>query len=168
MSNRMPSLLALLGLAAAAGYQNRDALKRMLAQPDALPADAGAVPRTDGSGWLDDLIGRAKQALDGNAGGPVDMIRNGLGELVDRFRDAGQPDVAESWVATGQNRSVTPDEIRTAVGPDLVAQLSQKTGMSEVDLLARLAQTLPGAVDRLTPAGRLPDANDADALIRAY
>ena len=30
MANRMPSFLALLGLAAAAGYQNRDALTRML------------------------------------------------------------------------------------------------------------------------------------------
>jgi uncharacterized protein YidB (DUF937 family) len=36
--------------------------------------------------------------------------------------------------------------------------LAQKSGMSEEDITNQLSQVLPGLVDKLTPAGRLPTA----------
>ena len=44
------------------------------------------------------------------------------------------------------------------LGPDLLTQLAQKSGLSVEDLTHKLAQVLPQAVDKLTPEGRIPDA----------
>ena len=43
-----------------------------------------------------------------------------------------------------------------AIGPDLIDQLAKQTGLTREDLLARLSQVLPEAVDKMTPEGRLP------------
>jgi uncharacterized protein YidB (DUF937 family) len=59
----------------------------------------------------------------------------------------------QSWVATGQNTSVTPDQLRGVLGDDVVADLARKTGLTEVNLMSRLSQVLPGLVDNLTPDG---------------
>jgi uncharacterized protein YidB (DUF937 family) len=39
------------------------------------------------------------------------------------------------------------------VGADTIAQLAAKTGLSPQELLQKLAQTLPQAIDKLTPTG---------------
>jgi uncharacterized protein YidB (DUF937 family) len=39
---------------------------------------------------------------------------------------------------------------------DTLDQLQAATGLDRDELLAGLAQTLPGVVDRLTPDGRMP------------
>ena len=58
MSNKgMPSLLALLGLVAVAGYQNRDKLRDMIADARTGAGTAGGATGT-GSGGLLDEIGR--------------------------------------------------------------------------------------------------------------
>ena len=89
MSRGFPSMTALLGLLAIAGYQNRDKLAEML---------GGAGPKG----------------------------------------------------------SVAPTDLERAIGPDVIADLSQKTGLSRDELLARLSRELPKAVDQYTPDGRLP------------
>jgi len=84
------------------------------------------------------------------------LLGGGLGELVDRFKQAGQGDVADSWVGTGPNKSVAPNDLEQALGPDVIADLSRRTGLSRDELLARLSRDLPRAVDQYTPDGRLP------------
>ena len=161
MSNRMPSLLALLGLAAAAGYQNRDALRQMMGSAQGAgaqvppPYPGSATPPAEQQGWLEQIIDRARQSLGG-----ASPLGAGLGELVDRFTRSGSGDAAQSWVSAGQNRTVTPDEVRAAVGPEVIEELTRQTGLTEVNLLSRLAQSLPELVDQSTPDGQLP----ADAM----
>jgi uncharacterized protein YidB (DUF937 family) len=46
--------------------------------------------------------------------------------------------------------------LEAAIGPDVLADLSQRTGLSREELLSRLSQQLPSAVDRYTPDGTLP------------
>jgi uncharacterized protein YidB (DUF937 family) len=138
MSNRMPSLAALLGLVAVAGYQNRekigDFIKNMQAgAPGGTPAPAGAG-----------------QALPGGA------ATGGLGDLVDHFRKSGLGKQADSWVSTGQNEPVDEDQMGQALGPDLLDTLAQQTGLSRAELLKRLSAVLPQAVDHMTPGGNLP------------
>lgn len=161
MSNKMPSLLALLGLAAVAGYQNRDALSKMAAEASTAP---------DGSQtWLGDLLGRARTSLKGGDGvGPGATIQAGLSELIERFVKVGDGETAESWVDHGANQPVKPERLRAALGSDLLAQLMARTGLSEVELLDRLSQVLPEAVDKLTPAGRVPSQAEADELVGRY
>ena len=83
-------------------------------------------------------------------------LLGGLGGLLEKFKQAGQGDLAKSWVGTGQNQPVSPNQLGSALGPSIIKTLSEKTGMSEQELTAQLSQLLPGVVDRLTPQGRLP------------
>ncbi|MFE1602434.1 YidB family protein [Methylobacterium sp. ID0610] len=81
---------------------------------------------------------------------------DGLGGLIDSFRRGGLGDVIESWIGAGPNRAVEPRQLAQALGPDTVDTLSRETGLSRDDLLAQLAQVLPGVIDGLTPQGRRP------------
>ncbi len=149
MSNRMPSLLALLGLAAAAGYQNRDKLRDMLDR-DVAPAE----DRTSGY-RQSDLDGQPRRT----GAGLATTLQSGLSELVERFTQSGDDATARSWVGTGQNLAITPDQLRSVLGDGVIGELADKTGLTQIDLLSRLAQALPDTVDQLTPDGimKAPD-----------
>jgi len=49
--------------------------------------------------------------------------------------------------------------------PGAVDQLAEATGIDRDELLAGLARTLPGVVDRLTPDGRLPTPQEWQRLL---
>jgi uncharacterized protein YidB (DUF937 family) len=83
-------------------------------------------------------------------------LLGGLGGLLERFQQAGHGDVANSWVGTGPNQPISPNQLGTALGPNIIKSLAERTGMSEQELTAQLSQILPGVVDKLTPQGRLP------------
>jgi uncharacterized protein YidB (DUF937 family) len=166
MSRGFPSMTALLGLLAVAGFQNRDKIAEMLrgagsGNPTA-PGQGGQQSGLGGllgsssgqSGGLGGLLGSL------GAGGAGGLLGGGLGELVENFRRNGRGDVAESWVGTGPNKQIASDDLEHAIGPEVLATLSQQTGLSREELLSRLSTTLPDAVDRYTPDGRLPDATD--------
>jgi uncharacterized protein YidB (DUF937 family) len=135
MANGMPSLTALLGLVAVAGFQNRDKIgefvKGLTGGSAAAPA---AVPTASIPGG----------------------IAGAIGGLLEQFNKNGAGDVAGSWVGTGENTAVNGTQLQQALGPDIVAMLAKQTGMTPEDLLGRLAQTLPQVVDRLTPNGKVP------------
>ncbi len=150
MSNRMPSLAALLGLVAIAGYQNRDKIGDFIKNMQN-PNAAGTLPGGPAS------PARPEQGTDmagsGYGGGSV---LGGLGDLMDQFRNAGLGKKADSWVATGRNEPLEEDEVGKALGPDLLDTLARQTGLDRAELIKRLSQVLPEAVDKMTPEGRLP------------
>lgn len=152
MSRGFPSMTALLGLIATAGYQNRDKIAEMLR--GATSSGPGASGQPQPQGGLGGLLGNLGGA---GAGG---VLGGGLNELVERFRQNGQGDVAESWVGPGPNKEVAPNQLEQAIGPDVLATLSQQTGLSREEILARLSRELPQAVDKYTPEGRLPTQQD--------
>ncbi|MGO4523486.1 YidB family protein [Microvirga sp. 2MCAF35] len=158
MSRGFPSMTALLGLLAVAGFQNRDKIAEMLRgstgnNPTGTQGNPGQPQAgSDGLGGLGGLLG----GLSGqNPGG---LLSGGLGELIDSFRQNGHGDVADSWVSTGPNREVAPQQLEQAIGPDVLASLTQQTGLSREEILARLSRELPQAVDKYTPDGKLPAA----------
>ena len=153
MARAYPSMLALLGLVALAGYQNRDKIADALGRYRANSNRQPGSPETAQSN-LDSLLGGLSSAAAG-AGG---LVRDGLGELMDRFQQSGRGNVAQSWVNKGPNEQIAPHDLEAAVGSDVLAELSQRTGLSREELLARLSRELPSAVDQYTPEGRLPDA----------
>jgi uncharacterized protein YidB (DUF937 family) len=152
MSRGFPSMTALLGLLAIAGYQNRDKIAEILRGLG--QNKPGAGPGSGGTGGLGGALEGLRGSLGGaNAGG---ILGGGLGELIDRFRQNGQGATADSWVSTGPNRPVTPPQLEQAIGPEVLATLERQTGLSREELLARLSRELPDAVDKYTPQGRLP------------
>ena len=99
-------------------------------------ASAGSQPTTDTS----------------DAGG----VLGGLGGLLNRLQEGGLGNAANSWVGPGQNQPVSPGQLSSALGPDIVRMLARKSGLSEDEITKQLSQVLPGLVDELTPNGRLP------------
>ena len=97
------------------------------------------------------------QAAQPAAGQPQGGLLGGLAGLVEQFRQNGHGDVINSWIGSGQNQPIAPDQLHQALGPDAVNNLSRLTGVSGQDLVAELARVLPGIVDKLTPQGRVPD-----------
>ena len=146
MSRGFPSMTALLGLLAIAGYQNRDKIAEMLGS-----AQGGAGTGQSGLGGL---LGQLSGGL--GAGGVGGLLSGGIGELVDRFKQSGQADTVDSWVGTGPNKQIAPSQVEQAIGPDVLETLSTQTGLSRQELLARLSGELPNAVDKYTPQGHLP------------
>jgi uncharacterized protein YidB (DUF937 family) len=141
-SGGFPSLTALLGLLAVAGYQNRDKIGEWLsgaAQQAQQQAGAGGAPVPGGSG----------QQI-GQGGG---SILGGLGDLLDKFAQSGQQQKADSWVRQGPNEDVVPRDVERALGPDLIAAITRQTGLSRDELLERLSAVVPKAVDSATPDG---------------
>jgi uncharacterized protein YidB (DUF937 family) len=159
MSRGMPSMVALLGLLAVAGYQNRDKIAEVLGGLKQQPGGPGPGNQSGQGGVLGSLGG----LLGGASAGSV--LSGGLGELVERFKQKGQGQAADSWVSTGPNQPLGPDQLEQAIGPDVLNTLSQHTGLSREELLSRLTRELPAAVDKFTPQGRLPTEDEAARLI---
>lgn len=153
MSRGMPSMTALLGLLALAGYQNRDKIAELL--KGASNPQPGARNQ---QGSLDGLLGNLSGGLGG--GGIGGLLSGGLGELLERFRQNGQGEAAESWISKGPNMDLPASQLKQAIGPDVLAALEQQTGLSQEELLARLSRELPTAVDQYTPEGRLPPTSN--------
>lgn len=151
MARGMPSLAALLGLVAVAGYQNRDKIGEFV---KGLKSSQGGASIPGGT-----TQGRTEQATDmvgsGYGGSP---ILGGIGELIEQFTGAGKGEKAKSWVATGPNESIDVAELEQTLGPDMIDRLTQQTGLDRHELLKRLSSTLPDAVDQMTPEGRIPNA----------
>jgi uncharacterized protein YidB (DUF937 family) len=156
MSRGFPSMTALLGLLAVAGYQNRDKIAEWLggSGQQAPPPPTGA-PQSAQSGGLAGVLEQLRGSLGGGTT-PGGILSGGLSELIDRFRQNGQGETADSWVHTGPNQPVNPSQLERAIGPDVLQTLSRQTGLSQQELLARLSRELPDAVDRYTPQGRIP------------
>ena len=161
MSRGMPSMVALLGLLAVAGYQNRGKIAEALGGLKQAPASGSGHDnqQVGQSGVLRNLGGLLSGASVGN------VLSGGLHDLIERFKQNGQSQAADSWVKRGPNQPLGPDQLEQAIGPDVLATLTQQTGLSREELLSRLTRELPAAVDKLTPEGRLPTEDEAARLI---
>ncbi|RYE80965.1 MAG: DUF937 domain-containing protein [Hyphomicrobiales bacterium] len=157
MANRMPSMLALLGLLAVAGYQNRDKISEALKGVQNRSGAPGDKPPQDGLGGILDGLGGL---LGGAAGGTG--LAGGLGDLMDSFKQSGQKEVADSWITPGvPTQGLTPDQVEKAIGAENLDELSRRTGLTRDELLTRLSKAIPENVDRLTPEGKFPTEDEA-------
>lgn len=82
--------------------------------------------------------------------------QGGLGGIMAKFQQAGLGDVVGSWVGSGQNQPVSGDQLTNVLGPDTMATLAEKLGMSQGDAAGQLSNILPGLIDKLTPNGQAP------------
>jgi len=101
--------------------------------------------------------------LGGIIGGEMATVVNGLIErhggvqgIVAQLQQQGLGDTVKSWVAEGANQPISAAQIHQAFPPQLIAELAAKAGMNPQELVQKLAQYLPQAIDKLTPAGTVP------------
>lgn len=126
-----------------------------------------------GKGRLADMLGTnqtgsgvgntpAGGGLAGALGGG--SLGAGLKDLLDRFRQNGHDDKVQSWVSTGANKQIAPNEIEQALGEERIQWLMEQTGMPKDQLLHGLSGELPQAIDKLTPDGRIPTDDELSRL----
>jgi uncharacterized protein YidB (DUF937 family) len=127
MSRGIPSMTALLGLLALAGYQNRDKLAELL------KGSGNTQPGVSSEkGSLDGLLGNSSGGLAG--AGIGGLLSSALQELLERFKQNGQGDATESWINKGPNKDLPAPQLKQAIGPDVFAALEQQTGLSQEEL----------------------------------
>ena len=93
----------------------------------------------------------------GQVGGQGGGQGGGLASLVEQFQAAGLGEQVNSWISSGQNLPVSPEQLQGALGSDQMSQMAERMGLSTGDLSAQMSQMLPQVVDQLTPAGQMPE-----------
>lgn len=126
---------------------------------------------------LMDQVGQAMGGMLGGQGGQNPLLQavasllgkdsgiGGLAGLVQAFQKNGLGEIVNSWVSTGQNLPVTPNQIEQGLGSDLLKQLAGKTGLSSGAVGSQLAGLLPDLVDKLTPNGKI-EAGGLEQLMK--
>jgi uncharacterized protein YidB (DUF937 family) len=91
----------------------------------------------------------------------------GLSGLVQAFQKNGLGDIVNSWVSTGKNLPITPNQIKQGLGGDFLSQLANKAGVSPDAASAQLSSVLPDVIDKLTPNGKV-EAGGIDQLLKMF
>ncbi|AFH47763.1 Ribosomal protein P2 [Ignavibacterium album JCM 16511] len=98
----------------------------------------------------DDLMSTVMELLGG---------QGGLQNLISQFDSKGLGDIIGSWVSTGQNKSISPDQIKNVFGSDTLSGIASKLGVNVNELSGQLSNLLPDVVDKLTPNGKVPEGD---------
>lgn len=119
-------------------------------------------------GLLDELASKA-QGLFGESGGEgsgllkgvMEMLSDkegdGLAGLVQSFQQKGLGEIISSWISTGQNLPISPDQIKEAFSSETLQNLAAKAGISTEDATAKLSELMPNLIDKMTPDGVVPE-----------
>lgn len=107
----------------------------------------------------------APQVNGAQTGAEEGGLLGGLGGLLKQLEASGHGDTVNSWVGSGQNKAIDPGHLGSALGPKTVSNISQQSGLNEQELLAQLAQNLPGIIDKLTANGRIPSLQEVAAAL---
>lgn len=122
-----------------------------------------------GGGGLGGMLGGGNQTSGGGLGGLGGLGSvlggAGLGGLLDQFRQRGLSNQADSWVGTGANQALAPEDVDGVFGADGISRIAQEAGLSDIETREGLAQLLPDVVDRLTPNGQVPSDDDLNGSL---
>lgn len=103
-----------------------------------------------GGNKKDDIMSSIMQLLGG---------QGGLQNLISQFDAKGLGDIIGSWISTGQNKSISADQIQNVFGSDALSGIASKLGLNVNDLSSQLSNLLPDVVDKLTPDGKIPEGD---------
>lgn len=161
-----PITMAILGLLAYKAVKSVTGSQQPAAPTNSRVAPAGNsinVGGPDSGGGLGNILGGLGGLLAGGAAGSV--LSGGLNDLLKQFQQSGHGETVDSWIGTGANKAISPNDLADALGADKINALAAQTGMSHNDLLQSLSEYLPQVVDQLTPNGRLPTEQEAQRML---
>jgi len=98
----------------------------------------------------------------------TDKAGGGFTGFLQRFTDAGLDDTASSWVNSGTNTPISNEQVESALGEDLLNDISRNVGLDYKTTTSASAFMIPRIVDELTPEGVAPAENDLPAKIGGY
>lgn len=117
-------------------------------------------------GFLGNLASKEFGNLGGGKGALVaavlQMVQNhgGIQGLLQAFQQQGMGDAVQSWISTGQNQQVSPEQIDQALGHEQLQQVARQAGISHEQASSGIASLLPEIIDKLTPNGQVPQQGD--------
>lgn len=113
------------------------------------------------------------------AGGPVDVQKllgpvlemvqsapGGVQGLIGQLQGSGLGEQVSSWLGTGDNASVDPAKLASALGPEQVQALAAKAGVPVEQAQSALSSLLPTVIDKLSPGGSIPGADQLAELAK--
>jgi uncharacterized protein YidB (DUF937 family) len=122
-------------------------------------------------GLFDSIAGQVAGALSGQSGAQgsglvqvlMSLVNNpqtgGLQGLIAAFRDKGLDDLVSSWIGTGQNLPISPEQLQSVLGSAQIGQIAQQLGLSSQDVSGQLSALLPQVIDGITPNGQVPEGD---------
>jgi uncharacterized protein YidB (DUF937 family) len=130
-------------------------------------------------GLLDDVMGMAGMSNIANAQSPqhtgaLGMLLayinspqvGGISGLQQIFQQKGLGGVISSWIGTGQNLPISPDQLQNVMHCEALQNIIAKTGMDQAQVASILSQMLPHVVDQLTPNGQVPDGDALSQMMK--
>ena len=84
----------------------------------------------------------------------------GLDGVLNKFREGGLAQHADSWVGTGQNMDISADQLQQVFGSSTLNDLASKLGMPAGQAGSVMAQVLPELINQLTPQGQVTENSD--------
>ena len=125
-------------------------------------------------GFLDSILGGQNQSGEDKGGGANPILgiltgllaqSGGIQGLLNKFTQAGHEDKVKSWISTGENEPISPDQVQSVIGSDQISAIAAKLGMDPAQASQLLAKFLPAAVDKMTPNGHVdPNADHSSNL----
>ncbi|MET7518798.1 YidB family protein [Streptomyces sp. NPDC005480] len=125
---------------------------------------------TDLGSLLGSLLGRGTSSGTGNMLSTLlssvgsDSSGSSIDGLLSQLKDGGLGAKSESWISDAENDPVSGAEIAQALPPGLLAAAAQAGGLSEIEAADQIAETLPVAVDKLTPEGKVPEGSIEEVI----
>jgi len=131
-------------------------------------------------GLLDSIVGQVAGSLQDSVSqaqvhpGLLDVVSSlltqggGLQGLINQFEAQGLGNVVSSWIGTGQNLAITPEQVQSVLGDSHIADVAAKLGLQPQDVANQLAGLLPHAVDSVTPSGAVPQGNLLAEALNAF
>jgi uncharacterized protein YidB (DUF937 family) len=134
--------------------------------------DATRIQTEQDMGLLDGIVNALTGAMTQSGSqalpGALSQILGGtnlgnIGGLLAQLQQGGLDRQVASWLGSGSNMPVSPDQLRSALGDQHLQQMSSSAGLPIDELMKVLAHALPGAVDRMSPHGALQEpTSDGD------
>jgi len=117
--------------------------------------------------FLDSVIGAlcGGSTLEASGGGllqhlgemlSTDQQGGGMTGRLQAFEQAWLSGVIGSWIGTGQNLPILPEQLNQVLGSGRIAAMARSLGLSPGQITAQLAQLLPELINHLTPNGQVP------------
>ncbi len=124
---------------------------------------------------LDKILGSVVSGVLGGEAGKQSQVmaminallssQGGIQGLLAKFQQSGLDDILQSWLGTGENKSISPTQVEDVFGKQELQQAAQQAGVKdEAEASDLLSQFLPQIVDKLSPNGAVDQSAVNDLL----
>src|SRR5688500_18421531 len=98
----------------------------------------------------------------------TDGSRGGFTGFLNRFREVGLSDTADSWVNSGANTPLSYEQLESALGEETLRNISNQVGLEYKKKVFASAYMIAHIVDQLSLQVVVPQVDDLLSRIGAY